>query len=203
VFVRTEAAIIATTALAFLAAACGGSKATHVAQLGTTATQRVSSGCPSSSSGSSAGSGSSLALEFSRCMRSHGVPKFPDLTSVNLVRSGLPKISLSLQQLGVSSSQFQAAQSACRHLLPNGGETTPSESQQDLNAMRRFARCMRSHGVPSWPDPTNGPAGWGFNLVNVQGFDPNSPQIENKMNECQRQLPSGIGIPLSRPGRPG
>jgi hypothetical protein len=62
---------------------------------------------------------------------------------------------------------------------------------------------MRSHGVPTWPDPTNGPAGWGFNLVHVQGFDPNSPQIDNTMSLCQQRLHSGFGIPLSRPGAAG
>ena len=70
--------------------------------------------------------------------------------------------------------------------------------------MRNFARCMRSHGVPTWPDPTYDPsAGWGFNLVGVHGFDPNSQQIENKMDECNRVLPPGVGVPLARPGRPG
>jgi hypothetical protein len=62
---------------------------------------------------------------------------------------------------------------------------------------------MRSHGVPNWPDPTYDSAGWGFNLVHVHGFDPNSPQIDHKMSECSRQLPAGVGVPLARPGRPG
>jgi hypothetical protein len=137
-------------------------------------------------------------------MRSDGVSKFPDLADGSGVAGQLPKLTVSMQQLGVSSSAFQTAESACRHLLPNGGHTTPATSQRDLNAMRGFARCMRSHGVPTWPDPTNGPAGWGFDLVNVTGFDPNSPQIDRKMTACQRQLPGGIaGIPLSRPGSPG
>jgi hypothetical protein len=136
-------------------------------------------------------------------MRSHGVSKFPDLTDSSRVAVELPKLTVSLQQLGISSTAFQTAESACRHLLPHGGRTTPSASQRDLDAMRRFARCMRAHGVPTWPDPTNGPAGWGFDLVNVQGFDPNSPQIDHTMTVCQRHLHGGFGIPLSRPGGPG
>jgi hypothetical protein len=201
--VRTAATFLVTVALAALAAGCGGSSGNRVAQLGTTAT-KASSTSPTNRSSSPGGSDSTVALQFSQCMRSHGIAKFPDLTaSSSRIASLMPKISVSMQQLGVSNSQFAAAQTACRHLLPNGGETTPSESQQDLNAMRGFARCMRSHGVSTWPDPTNGPAGWGFNLVHVQGFDPNSPQINNKMTVCQRRLPAGIGIPLSRPGGPG
>ncbi len=81
---------------------------------------------------------------------------------------------------------------------------TQVQSQKDLNAMLRYGRCMRSHGVPNWPDPTyDSTAGWGFNLVHVRGFDPNSAQINHKMDECDRTLPPGIGVPLSRPGRPG
>jgi hypothetical protein len=172
--------IVATAFLALSASACGGS-----------------SGNPATTPG---GQGRSLALEFSACMRAHGVSKFPDLTDSGRVAGELPKLTVSLEQLGVSSAAFQTAENACRHLLPNGGRTTPAASQRDLDAMREFARCMRSHGVPTWPDPTNGPAGWGFNLLNVQGFDPNSPQTQSKMNVCQRELPAGIGIPLSRPG---
>ncbi len=166
-----------------------------------------SSGGPSSagSGGSSDAGGSAksqIGIDYARCMRSHGVPKYPDPNSNNELASGLPKVSP--QQLGVSSAQYQAAQNDCAHLLPNGGQMTQAKSQKDLNAMLRYARCMRSRGVPNWPDPTyDSAAGWGFNLLHVQGFDPNSAQINHKMDECDRTLPPGIGVPLSRPGRPG
>jgi len=184
---RTAAAIIATAALALLAAACGGSPS-------------------STGSGGSSNAGGAAnaqpAVGYASCMRSHGVPKYPDPSSGNELANGLPKVSV--QQLEVSSSQYQAAQNACAHLLPNNGQMTQAQSQRDLNAMRRYAQCMRSHGVLTWPDPTYDPsAGWGFNLVGVHGFDPNSAQIENKMDECNRVLPPGVGVPLSRPGRPG
>ena len=92
-----------------------------------------------------------------------------------------------------------------------GGNPSSTGSSGSSNAGRsansqvgiNYANCMRSHGVPTWPDPTYGAAGWGFDLTHVHGFDPNSTQIENKMDECSRGLPPGIGVPLSRPGRPG
>jgi hypothetical protein len=184
---RTAAAIIATAALALLAAACGGSPS-------------------STGSGGSSNAGGAAnaqpAVGYASCMRSHGVPKYPDPSSGNELANGLPKVSV--QQLEVSNSQYQAAQNACAHLLPNNGQQTQTQSQRDLNAMRKYAQCMRSHGVPTWPDPTYDPsAGWGFYLVGVHGFDPNSQQIENKMDECNRVLPPGVGVPLARPGRPG
>jgi len=62
--------------------------------------------------------------------------------------------------------------SACRHLLPNGGNVPDQAAlQQDLTALRGFAQCMRSHGVPNWPDPTTGPDGNpDFNLVGIRGI---------------------------------
>jgi len=184
---RIAAAIIATAALALLAAACGGSPSF------------TGSGGSSNAGGAA---NAQPAVGYASCMRSHGVPKYPDPSSGNELANGLPKVSV--QQLEVSSSQYQAAQNACAHLLPNNGQMTQAQSQRDLNAMRRYAQCMRSHGVLTWPDPTYDPsAGWGFNLVGVHGFDPNSAQIENKMDECNRVLPPGVGVPLARPGRPG
>ena len=94
---RTAAAVIAAAALALLAAACSGSPV--IRRL------RRLTGCGRVSDSPS-------AVAFSDCIRSHGVPNFPDPAS----NGELPKASP--QQLGVSSSRFQAAQRACQHLLP-------------------------------------------------------------------------------------
>lgn len=124
-------------------------------------------------------------------MRSHGVPRFPDASARNVTPSGLPKVSA--QGLGVSSSQFRAAESACADLLPDGGQQSQTASQQVLAKLLRFARCMRSHGVASWPDPiavsAQAPPGappYTFDLHGLAGLDTRSfsPQITSVMNEC-------------------
>jgi hypothetical protein len=81
-------------------------------------------------------------------MRTHGVARYPDPGT-----SGIPP-KATLQQLGVSSAGFQSAQSACRHLLPNGGRP-PNEAERRRVAVQslQFSRCVRSHGVPNFPDP--------------------------------------------------
>ena len=184
---RTAAAIMATAVLALLAAACGGS--------------------PSSAAGGSPNAGGSAsspsAVGYSACIRSHGVPNYPDPGS----SGALPKTDA--QQLGVSTSEYEAAQHACQHLLPVGsaslrqcemaGVCTHAEIQQWLDAGLRFARCMRAHGVPNWPDPSVGPQGGGVAFaisVSKDGFDPHSPQIEAKVNECGHLMPGG-GVPLA------
>jgi hypothetical protein len=189
-------AIIATVALALLAAACGGSPS------------------PAGSSGSPAAGGSATspsAVAYSHCIRAHGVLNFPDPSGSGQVPKADP------QELGVSSSRFQVAQRDCQHLYPsNGGSLGASLRQCEetgdcpqamvqpvLNAMRRFSRCMRSHGVPSWPDPTVDSEGRpGFNLVPIHGTDWNSPPIQNKISECEHVMPASGGVPAIYPGGP-
>ena len=60
--------------------------------------------------------------------------------------------------------------------------------------MMKFAACMRSHGVPNWPDPTLDRGRAVFDPQAV-GIDPNSPQISAKMHDCERVFPASIGIP--------
>ena len=170
---RTATAIIATAVLVLLAAAC-------------------SSGSPSSSgSGGSSNAGGSptapSAVGYSACVRSHGVPNFPDPSSSGQI----PKTSA--QQLGVSSSQLQVALTACRPLLPSSnqpGPPTRAELQQAWSGTRNFARCMRSHGVSNWPDPTSdpGPHPERPTFTLPVGIDQNSPQITAKVRECEPLL---------------
>ena len=80
-------------------------------------------------------------------MRSHAVPTYPDPSSGGVLPKRTPR------QLGVSPSEFQAAQRACIHLVPNGGGPTPVQVQQYRGVMLIYARCIRRHGVSNMPDP--------------------------------------------------
>jgi hypothetical protein len=177
--VRTARAIFALAALCLGATACGGSPTSGVAQLGSTTTRT------SSASGSTrGGSMQNQALAYARCVRSHGVANWPDPSSSGT----FDKSKLTLQQLGVSSSQLQSAQAACQRLLPNGGERP---NQAGLRAMEHdaldFARCMRSHGVPDWPDYTIRD---GMPLFDLHGttIAPNSALIVARQLSCRSLL---------------
>jgi hypothetical protein len=173
------AAIIAIVGLALLAAACGGSQ----------------SSTGSGGSSNAGGSRDSQLLAFARCMRSHRVPNFPDPSSGNVKVSGA-------QQLGVSSSQLQAAENACQHLLPPGADDQfpPAEMQLLLPGMRRFSQCMRSHGVPNFPDPTTDSQGRPVFSVSSAGIsleESHSPQFNTAMQECEHAMPPQVGgVPL-------
>ena len=69
-----------------------------------------------------------------------------------------------------------------------------------MNGMLRFAQCKGHYGVTNFPDPTVMPDGApAINLVAVPGINWRSPQIENKLAECERALPN-VRVGLRRPG---
>ncbi len=177
-------ALLAVAGLGLLAAACGGTPGSGVAQLGSTTTQRASSGAPNAGGPtSSRPTTSEKLLAFSHCMRSHGVQSFPDPNATGV----LPKSQIA--RLAASNPQFVAAHRACGHLLPNSGQPTEAQVQQAWNDMRDFAHCMRSHGVPNWPDPTfTSPQDHRPFFNTPASIDPNAPQVSAKVRACQHVM---------------
>jgi hypothetical protein len=99
---------------------------------------------------SSPGGGSTFeqARAFGSCVRSHGVPLWPEPES-----SGrFDKSKLAPQQLGAEPSQIAAAERACKSLLPTTYVATGQESHVVAQALT-FSRCMRGHGATNFPDP--------------------------------------------------
>src|SRR5262249_46328986 len=95
--------------------------------------------------------------------------------------------------LDPGSPQFQKAQQSCAKYLPNGG--TPSPAQQALmrHQALAFSVCMRSHGLPNFPDPQFGPGGRvALRISSSSGIDPRSPQFQSAQKACRGKLP-GIG----------
>ena len=138
---RRPLAALALIALAVLTSACGAS-----APSGT-------------DSGSSTGSGDSSTLahaqkgvKFAACMRSHGVSNFPDpdasgKLTIDAVANG--------SSIDTQSPAFTQAVSACKALEP-AGFTGGKRSSQQQSAALKFAQCIRTNGVPDFPDPVNG-----------------------------------------------
>jgi hypothetical protein len=163
-------AITAATGLALLAAACGSS--------------------PSSTASSDAAASASTGVAFAQCMRSHGIPDYPAPES----NGQMQKIS-SGQQVGVSDSVLQSAQTACQSLWPYQA-LTQAQQQQELTEYLKFAQCMRSRGLPKFPDPTASQGRVVF-VINASqdGFDPHSAQVLAKARQCEDVLPKGSGLP--------
>jgi hypothetical protein len=165
-------------ALALTAAACGGGSGPGVAQLSSATTAQTAS--------SSGGSGSGGLLAYAQCMRSHGVPNFPD-------PSGSGAISISSSEgIDPNSPQFQAAQKSCQSLRPKPSPAQRAQAQQNL---LKFSQCMRSHGVTNFPDPQFSSGGARLRISSGSGVDPNSPQFQAAQQTCSRyaHLPTPSG----------
>jgi hypothetical protein len=117
-----------------------------------------SSGKSNHRSGSNSGG---AGIKFADCMRSHGIPNFPDPSA-----GGGIHIS-SGSGINPQAPAFQSAQNACSKLLPGGGPGRGSAPESRKLAMVRLAECMRKHGLATFPDPTATPPppGAGFGIA--------------------------------------
>ena len=161
-------------AAALLATACGGSPSS---------TQ--SGGSPNVG----AAAGSTSAVAYSQCVRAHGIPDFPDPDSSGQISKQ------AIRQLNVSDSVLAAATSACENLNPNQPPSAAQQRQQ-LAQDVTFAQCMRAHGLPKFPDPTNDNGRVEFAIsITQDGFDPHSAPVLAKARQCQAVLPAGSSLP--------
>jgi hypothetical protein len=131
-------------------------------------------------------------LNFARCMREHGVD-MPDPDS-----DGKVTIMASGGSTSGNKTQVDAAQAACRQYMPNGG-APPSMSPEELDQLRKFAQCMREHGVQmADPDANNG----GLSIAGGTGRTEGSPGLDKRQSlddpnfkaaqeACKDKLPKG------------
>jgi hypothetical protein len=182
-----RAVLIALAAFGFALSACGGgSAAPGIASVvsSSTATTVASTAPPSSSEALYKDE-----LKYAQCMRTHGVPNFPDPSP-----GGGFTVSAGTDP---SSPAF----AACQKLLPGGGAPVwgAPPTAQALAGMLKVAQCMRRHGISDFPDPrTSIPSDRagigdiadrdGVILIFPPGFDEQSPQFTRAATVCSFQL---------------
>jgi hypothetical protein len=105
----------------------------------------------SSGKPNNAGVRASAGIKYADCMRSHGLPNFPDPSA-----GGAIQLSAG-SGINPASPAFQSAQKECGKLLPGGGPPQRGTSETQKLAMLHLAQCMRAHGFTSFPDPTSAP----------------------------------------------
>jgi hypothetical protein len=173
---RVVVVITAAVGLALLTAACSGSPS-------------------STGSGGSPNAGgsvnSSALVAYSQCMRSHGIPDFPDPSS----SGGIPKEGVISALRAASNSQVQAASSACKHLLPPGGslsgqpiQTITAQQQQDY---LKAVACMHTHGITNFPEPSF--SGGTVEFPGIEHIvDTHSTQFTQANQICHKLIPPGL-----------
>lgn len=132
-------------------------------------------------------------VRFASCMRTHGVPGFPDPIAV---QNGKPVFAVSNRSgVNQNSPQFSRADQACRALLASQRQAEQALTAQDQVDYLKAAQCMRAHGVAGFPDPVF-PTGGGVHFPLPASIDTHSTQVVRAVAICRRLIPTGL--PYSR-----
>ena len=100
-----------------------------------------------------------------------------------------------------SPTFYELARTTCYRLYPqrqSGPWLTTAQQQQVLGQLLNFAKCMRAHGLPLFPDPNPASTIWGsgggqtFTLPS--SINPNSSQFTSAENACKSLKPSSVAI---------
>ncbi|HWE33834.1 MAG TPA: hypothetical protein VG410_10140 [Solirubrobacteraceae bacterium] len=162
-------------------------------------------GSSNSNSASSGASRAAQGIAFAKCMRSHGVPNFPDPSGgggggleVQASDTGSGQ-SMKVDGVPVNAPAFQSAMRACQSYIPHKAPSGSQLAAIKKNAVR-FSACMRSHGVPNFPDPQfrSGPGGGlGVRIGGPgSGLDPKSPAFQAAQKQCGSLIGNkGGGLP--------
>jgi hypothetical protein len=121
-------------------------------------------------------------------MHAHGLLNFPE-PQVSEHDSGV-SIKMAVPAGVGNNPRFKPAEEACRKLLPGGGPgnqapLTPAQQEQYLRA----AACIRSHGMPNFPDPTF--SGGGVHIEH-QKLNESSPAFKAAVHDCESLIPGGV-----------
>jgi hypothetical protein len=145
------------------------------------------------SSGASASPSDALHLA-GQCLRQHGLPNVPDpVVATDGAAKGqgiLDKSALKANPDTVVSQAITACTAALAQADIAFGPGSSSISQQELQARLAVARCIRSHGVPNFPDP-NPTTG---EVTPPPGLSKTSPSILAAIRACPSQAQAaGLG----------
>jgi hypothetical protein len=136
--------------------------------------------------GSGSGSGASdeeAALEFTECLRAHGV-------EVEDPKPGQTNIELG----GENDPTSKKALAACKGKLGTAGQELSSEEGAAFReGALALARCMRENGIEMGDPEFLGP---GKFHLDIEGIDTTSPAFEAAREACDEMLPETSGVTI-------
>jgi hypothetical protein len=173
-------AVFAAIAVSMILAACGGSS-------------------PASSAAASEQSKDEAKFaDFAKCLREHGI----NAEAVSHGPGGGRGMKVSPRQGGAHGpQQFEAAQKACKRFQPKPQKVnlSPQEKVEHEEAVQKFAKCMREHGIKLEVSAQGG--GVQIRIHAHPGAEggpnPESPAFQSAQQACQKLLPFKGGRPPS------
>jgi len=106
-------------------------------------------------------------------------------------RSALRLPSSSLALLAAMAIASVVGLAACGGGGSTGATTgapSPKQAAAHYSQALAFSKCMRSHGVTSFPDPTSG---GGIQIGSNSGINPFAPSFKSAQAACSKLLPGG------------
>lgn len=122
-------------------------------------------------------------------MRDNGLSNFPDPTA-GPGGEGFNGITvtntdaLTVDGINFAGPALKTAEKACSEYLPLGGPA-PQLSAAETARLLAFARCMRTHGVSNFPDPSAGSPTKAAGGPN--GLDLQAPAFRQAVTACGGQ----------------
>ncbi|MBO8192008.1 hypothetical protein ITI46_10035 [Streptomyces oryzae] len=117
-------------------------------------------------------------LKFAQCMRDNGLPDFKDPKPGEGMGAGIEP----------QSEEFKKAEKVCKKYMPAPPAEEGGAGSGDVWSAKdklKYAKCMREHGIPSFPDPDES---GGFKL----DVDPNTPQFHKAEDACEKYQPESL-----------
>lgn len=135
---------------------------------------------------------SNTQFAIAQCMRAHGVSNFPDprpgggFSAVSSPGSS----EVTIDGTTFDGPAFESAIKTCKFF--GGGTEPPPISGAQQQQMIAKAHCIRTHGVPNFPDPTFGPGGEGAGINLGPDDNPQAPAMKRAISACAKV---GTNIP--------
>ena len=138
-------------------------------------------GSPAPPQNQSAKTPAQQAFAYARCIRAHGVPAFPD-----------PQVTTTPGSVGIRqavpaaaglSPAFNAAQKACRGIMPAPGKGGSHDEGPGKQVLLAFAHCLRGHGVAGFPDP-NASGQLTIEMIRAAGVDIHTRSFFDTAKAC-------------------
>ncbi len=125
------------------------------------------------------------SVAFAKCVRENGVPDFKDPA---------PGVGMG-EGIDLNSPTFKKAVEACEDVMPTPFLRNNTDENWSTADKRTYAACMRSNGVPSFPDPDRSGA------FKLDDNDPNTPRFKKAEQACKQHQPQNI--PSMTPSKTG
>jgi hypothetical protein len=118
------------------------------------------------------------AFVFAKCMREHGVHVEASTPAPGTIKLGISG--------NINPRRMKAAQHACRKYAPATAakrRLTPGERVAREEALLKFAKCMREHGVRAFPDPNSG-GQLTHGMLSDAGINDHEPSVLRAADAC-------------------